>query len=139
MIIEQRYVSTQRKPTMVYSNKQYEKHKQRNSIIKMLLGIPVLYKVLIANSLIIFVGATGGTWLATHLNSSPYATTMSLVSFITLGWLVSVALNFVLLRIAFRPLTDLGKFLNCEQDGERISRAPCTGLDPQPDQLATPF
>src|SRR5260370_8950745 len=117
MNIEQRYVSIQRKPTMVYSNKQYEKHKQRNSIIKMLLGIPVLYKVLIANSLIIFVGATGGTWLATHLNTSPYATTMSLVSFITLCWLVSVPLNFVLLRIAFRPLNDLGKvmtsFMHC--------------------------
>ncbi len=124
---------------MVYSNKQYEKHKQRNSIIKMLLGIPVLYKVLIANSLIIFVGATGGTWLATHLNTSPYATTMSLVSFITLGWLVSVALNFVVLRIAFRPLTDLGKVMKCVQAGESTLRAPLTGVDPQADQLASTF
>lgn len=124
---------------MVYSNKQYEKYKQRNSIIKMLLGIPVLYKVLIANSLIIFVGATGGTWLATHLNTSPYATTMSLVSFITLGWLVSVALNFVVLRIAFRPLTDLGKVMKCVQAGESTLRAPLTGADPQADQLASTF
>src|SRR6266849_3821229 len=139
MNIEQRYVSTQRKPTMVYSNKQYEKYKQRNSIIKMLLSIPVLYKVLIANSLIIFVGATGGTWLATHLNTSPYATTMSLVSFITLGWLVSVALNFVVLRIAFRPLTDLGKVMKCVQAGESTLRAPLTGVDPQADQLASTF
>ncbi len=124
---------------MVYSNKQYENHKQRNSIIKLLLGIPVLYKVLIANSLIIFVGATGGTWLATHLNTSPYATTMSLVSFITLGWLVSVALNFVVLRIAFRPLTDLGKVMKCVQAGESTLRAPLTGADPQADQLASTF
>ncbi len=124
---------------MVYSNKQYENHKQRNSIIKMLLGIPVLYKVLIANSLIIFIGATGGTWLATHLNTSPYATTMSLVSFITLGWLVSVALNFVVLRIAFRPLTDLGKVMKCVQAGESTLRAPLTGVDPQADQLASTF
>src|SRR5260370_17475926 len=101
MNIEQRYVSTQRKPTMVYSNKQYENHKQRNSIIKMLLGIPVLYKVLIANSLIIFIGATGGTWLATHLNTSPYATTMSLVSFITLACLFTSPLTFLVLRFSF--------------------------------------
>ncbi|HEX9133081.1 MAG TPA: hypothetical protein VF844_12380, partial [Ktedonobacteraceae bacterium] len=76
-------------------NKQDEQHS--NSILKALLGIPVFYKVLIANSLIIFVGATGGTWLATNLNISPYATPMSLIIFITTGWLVSVALNFVVL------------------------------------------
>jgi two-component system sensor histidine kinase UhpB len=124
---------------MVYSSRQNRKNKQRNSIIKTLLGIPVLYKVLIANSLIIFVGATGGTWLATHLNTSPYATTMSLVSFITLGWLVSVALNFVVLQIAFRPLTDLGKVMKRIQAGESTLRAPLTGVDPQADQLASAF
>src|SRR2546426_1505991 len=124
---------------MVYSSRQNRKNKQRNSIIKTLLGIPVLYKVLIANSLIIFVGATGGTWLATHLNTSPYATTMSLVSFITLGWLVSVALNFVVLQIAFRPLTDLGKVMKRVQGGESSLRAPLTGVDSQADQLASTF
>ena len=124
---------------MVYSSRQNRKNKQRNSVIKTLLSIPVLYKVLIANSLIIFVGATGGTWLATHLNTSPYATTMSLVSFITLGWLVSVALNFVVLQIAFRPLTDLGKVMKRVQAGESTLRAPLTGVDPQADQLASAF
>src|SRR6266851_928635 len=139
MNIEQRYVYTQRKPTMVYSNKQYEKHKQRNSIIKMLLGIPVLYKVLIANSAIIFFGATGGTWLATHLNTSPYATPMLLVLFVAVGWLVSIALNIVVLQIAFRPLTHLGKVMRRVQEGERSLRAPLTGIDSQADQLASTF
>ncbi|HYB01593.1 MAG TPA: hypothetical protein VED37_15350, partial [Ktedonobacteraceae bacterium] len=82
-----------------------------NRILKIVLGIPIFYRVLIANSLIIFVGATGGTWLATHLNASPYATPMSLMIFVTIGWLVSVALNFVVLQIAFRPLTELGKVM----------------------------
>src|SRR5579864_6554865 len=110
---------------MVYSQSDFEREAEagrNHRILKPLLGIPVLYKVLIANSLIIFVGATGGTWLATHLNTSPYATTMSLVSFITLGWLVSVALNLVVLRIAFRPLTDLGKVMKCVQAGESTDR-----------------
>src|SRR3989454_1862405 len=124
---------------MVYSSRQNRKNKQRNSIIKTLLGIPVLYKVLIANSLIIFVGATGGTWLATHLNTSPYATTMSLVSFITIGWLVSVVLNFVVLQIAFRPLTELGKVMKRVRAGENSLRAPLTGVDSQADQLAEAF
>ena len=109
-----------------------------NRILKIVLGIPIFYRVLIANSLIIFVGATGGTWLATHLNASPYATPMSLMIFVTTGWLVSVALNFVVLQIAFRPLTELGKVMKRVRAGERSLRAPLSG-DSQADQLAEAF
>ena len=109
------------------------------SMLKTLLGIHIFYKVLIANSMIIFVGATGGTWLATHLNASPYATPMSLMIFIATGWLVSVALNFVVLQIAFRPLTELGKVMKRVRAGERSLRAPLTGVDSQADQLAEAF
>src|SRR5215471_16040145 len=115
-----------------------QNEKSHNSMLKTLLGIPIFYKVLIANSLIIFVGATGGTWLATHLNVSPYATPMSLIIFITIGWLVSVVLNFVVLQIAFRPLTELGKVMKRVRAGERSLRAPLTG-DSQADQLAEAF
>ncbi|WP_052888328.1 sensor histidine kinase [Thermogemmatispora carboxidivorans] len=110
-------------------------------LLRPLLSLPIFYKVLIANSLIIFVGATGGTWLASHLNDSRQglATPTSLVIFITVGWLVSVALNFLLLQIAFRPLMDLGKVMSRVQKGERSLRAPLTGLDPQADQLAATF
>src|SRR5438876_2138811 len=125
---------------MAHSGGQNKQDEQRgNSILKALLGIPVFYKVLIANSLIIFVGATGGTWLATHLNNSPYATPMSLIVFITMGWLVSVVLNFVVLQIAFRPLTDLVKVMKRVQAGESSLRAPLTGIDSQADQLASTF
>src|SRR5206468_1396605 len=130
----------QRTLTMAHSGRQNKQDEQRgNSILKALLGIPVFYKVLIANSLIIFVGATGGTWLATHLNNSPYATPMSLIVFITMGWLVSVVLNFVVLQIAFRPLTDLVKVMKRVQAGESSLRAPLTGIDSQADQLASTF
>src|SRR5256712_2356490 len=112
---------------------------QNHKILKPLLGIPVFYKVLIANSLIIFVGATGGTWLASNLNNSPVATPTSLVVFVIVGWLVSVALNFVALQVAFRPLMHLGKVMNRVQQGERSLRAPLTGSDPQADQLAGTF
>src|SRR5713226_5571129 len=118
---------------------QAEYEQQGHPVLKPLLSIPIFYKVLIANSLIIFVGATGGTWLATHLNVSPYATPMSLVIFITTGWLVSVALNFVVLQIAFRPLTELGKVMKRVQAGESSLRAPLTGVDSQADQLASAF
>src|SRR5438094_2900858 len=125
---------------MEQTSRQSKQNKQsHNSMLKTLLGIPIFYKVLIANSLIIFVGATGGTWLATHLNTSPYATPMSLIVFITLGWLVSVVLNFVVLQVAFRPLMDLGKVMRRVQEGESSLRAPLTGVDSQADQLARTF
>jgi len=121
------------------STRSKQNKQSHNSMLKTLLSIPIFYKVLIANSLIIFVGATGGTWLATHLNVSPYATPMSLIIFITIGWLVSVGLNFVVLQIAFRPLTELGKVMKRVRAGESSLRAPLTGVDSQADQLAEAF
>jgi two-component system sensor histidine kinase UhpB len=120
---------------MTNSIPKYEEAMQSNRLLRPLLALPVFYKVLIANSLIIFVGATGGTWLASQLNRIPSAPTI-LIIFITVGWLVSVALNFVVLQIAFRPLMNLGKVMNRVQAGERTLRAPLTGIDPQADQLA---
>lgn len=103
--------------------------------------MPVFYKVLLANSLIIFFGATGGTWLASNLHNSrqALATPTSLLIFIVVGWLVSIVLNFVVLQVAFRPLMDLGKVMNRVQAGERSLRAPMTGVDPEADQLARTF
>ena len=108
-----------------------------SAIAKRLLSVTVFYRVLIANSLIIFAGATGGTWLASRLNTS-YGPAV-LIIFVAVGWLVSLALNFVLLQIAFRPLMDLDKVMSRVQAGERSQRAPLTGFDPQADQLARTF
>ena len=138
--VKQKMLPLKRTLTLDQTSRQSKQNKQsHNSMLKTLLGIPIFYKVLIANSLIIFVGATGGTWLATHLNVSPYATPMSLIIFITIGWLVSVVLNFVVLQIAFRPLTELGKVMKRVRAGERSLRAPLTGVDSQADQLAEAF
>jgi two-component system sensor histidine kinase UhpB len=127
--------SSKEKCAMVDTGTKYEEVIQSNRLLKPLLALPVFYKVLIANSLIIFVGATGGTWLASQLGRSPSAPTI-LIIFVTVGWLVSVALNFVVLQIAFRPLMDLGKIMSRVQAGERSLRAPQTGTDPEADQLA---
>ncbi len=123
---------------MMDSGTNYGDVVRNTRLLRPLLGIPVFYRVLLANSLIIFVGATVGTWLATRLNTGPYYPTI-LVIFVTAGWLTSVALNFILLQIAFRPLTELGRVMKRVQVGERSLRAPLTGLDPEADQLARTF
>ena len=55
------------------------------------------------------------------------------------GWLISIALNVVVLQFAFHPLVHLGKVMSRVQAGERTLRAPLTGTDPQADQLAQTF
>jgi two-component system, NarL family, sensor histidine kinase UhpB len=126
---------------MAHSKIETENVARGNRFLKPLLGIPVFYKVLFANSLIIFIGATGGTWLASNLHNTQQAlaTPTSLIIFVVVGWLVSVALNFVVLQVAFRPLMDLGKVMYRVQAGDRSIRAPLTGVDPQADQLAQTF
>src|SRR6266567_5533598 len=126
---------------MIHSKTGLQERRRIPKVLRPLLSLPVFYKVLFANSLIIFVGATGGTWLASNLHNSrqALATPTSLVIFVVVGWLLSIALNFVVLQIAFRPLKDLGKVMNRVQAGERSLRAPMTGVDLEADQLARTF
>ena len=127
---------------MAYSNAESAAQPSHNhKLLRPILSLPVFYKVLLANSVIIFFGATGGTWLASNLNNTHqvFATPTSLIMFIVVGWFVSIALNFVVLQVAFRPLMDLGKVMKRVQAGELSLRAPTTGVDPEADQLAHTF
>src|SRR5436305_6568016 len=126
---------------MAHANTATKEASSTHKMLRPVLGIPVFYKVLFANSIIIFIGATGGTWLASSLMNShqSLATPVVLLLFVSLGWLVSVFLNFVVLQIAFRPLMDLGKVMNRVQAGERSLRARLTGVDPQANPLARTF
>src|SRR6266566_842778 len=127
------------KNIMIHTDTRLHESRRIPKILRPLLSLPVFYKVLFANSLIIFVGATGGTWLASNLHNSrqALATPASLAIFIVVGWFVSIALNFVVLQVAFRPLKDLGRVMNRVQAGERSLRAPMTGVDLEADQLAS--
>lgn len=99
-----------------------------------LLELPVLYKVLVANSVVILLGATMGTYLATRLHEGSGMPV--LVGFVATGLLASVAINFVLLKLAFAPLTRLRETMSRVQAGEMNLRAAVSGLDPDADQLA---
>ncbi|HEY7974804.1 MAG TPA: sensor histidine kinase [Ktedonobacterales bacterium] len=106
-------------------------------IPRWLLTLPVLYKVLFANSVVILLGASLGTYLATQLHSRGGLPT--LVGFVVCGLLASVAINFALLKLAFLPLTRLRETMQRVQVGELGMRAPVTGLDPDADHLALAF
>jgi two-component system sensor histidine kinase UhpB len=102
-----------------------------------LRALPLLYKVLFANSVVILIGATLGTYLASQLQGD--SRPVVLVSFVVAGLLISVGINFVLLKLALYPLQRLRETMSAVQGGELSRQAPVTGQDPDADQLAIAF
>src|SRR5690348_12006345 len=102
-----------------------------------LLALPLLYKVLFANSLVILLGATLGTYLATRLKDTN--SLVVLVSFVLLGLIISVVINYALLKFALSPLTRLRETMQQAQAGDMTSKAPVNGFDPDADALAKTF
>lgn len=99
--------------------------------------LPLLYKVLVANSFVILIGATLGTYLATRLQGD--SRPIVLVGFVVAGLAISVVINFVLLKLALHPLTRLRETMAQVQSGDLARKAPVTGQDPDADQLAIAF
>lgn len=104
---------------------------------RILLALPLLYKVLVANSFVILIGATLGTYLATRLQGD--SRPVVLVGFVVTGLAISVVINFVLLKLALHPLTRLRETMAQVQTGDLGRQAPITGQDPDADQLAIAF
>src|SRR5689334_4898739 len=102
-----------------------------------LLALPLLYKVLFANSLVILLGATLGTYLATRLKDTN--SLVVLVGFVLLGLIISVVINYALLKFALSPLTLLRETMQQAQTGDMTSKAPVNGFDPDADALAKTF
>jgi len=107
------------------------------SRLRRALALPLLYKVLFANSVVILLGATLGTYLATRLNTA--GGLPLLIAFIASGLIISVVINFALLKLALTPMTRLRETMMQAQAGDLTLQAPVTGHDPDADQLATTF
>lgn len=82
---------------------------------------PLLYQILAVNSFIVFIGAVAGTAMTRSLvQQSSVALT---VFFASLGMLLSIAANYVLLRVALRPLLVLQTVAELVADGDLQVRA----------------
>lgn len=102
-----------------------------------LMALPLLYKVLFANSFVILIGATLGTTLATQLQGK--SKPLVLVAFVVTGLLISVVINYALLKFALAPLHRLRETMRLVQAGDMSRTAPVTGRDADADQLAVAF
>jgi len=103
-----------------------------------LLGLPIIYKVLIANTAIVVVGALGGTWLTLKIaRGAPTEEHYGLLGvFALVGVMASVVVNYLVLRAAFAPLSTLEATVSEVRNGNVDARAPrSTFSDPAFEQL----
>ncbi len=79
--------------------------------------LPIFHRIAIGNSLIIIIGAIGGTLLTHHL--SDRATNLWLIiSFASLGITMSLITNFWIIKTGLHPLHKLCKLVNLTQEGQ---------------------
>ena len=100
-----------------------------------LLNLSILYKILIANTFIIVVGAVVGTWLTREL-SQRSAPEQLIVIFVLAGIILSISVNFVILKAALLPLATLQKTVDAVYRGDLMARVARTPLgDPTINRL----
>ncbi len=110
------------------------------SLVSWALRAPLFFKILVANSLIVGVGAFSGTWLTQEVTGGR-GLTLGLALFFTLvGVILSAAVNYAVLKTAFKPLSGLQQVASAVQAGKLEARAePSPLADPQLEQLASTF
>jgi len=109
------------------------------ALLRWLVRFPLFYKILIANTLLVLVGVTLGTWLTTkHVQSSPE----HIVHWEFMLWLGAAGLittlfiNYAILRAALQPMGALSRLAEALHRGELMARVdrPFFG-DPDVDRL----
>jgi two-component system sensor histidine kinase UhpB len=103
-----------------------------------LRSLPIFYKVLIANSLIVVTGAIAGSSLTLSVadSISPAQHVELIAFFAVLGTLISLVVNFAVLKAAFSPLAQLERTIDRVRTGDLTARAqPAPFTDPYIDKL----
>jgi two-component system sensor histidine kinase UhpB len=94
--------------------------------VRALLSVPLFYKILIANALIVIAAVIAGTAAtAQFVRAAPNSSTLELVGvLIAAGVVLTVLVNAAILRVALSPLAHLGETAVRVQGGELDARAP---------------
>ncbi len=98
--------------------------------LRPLLAVPLYYKILIANALLVALSAGGGILLARDwLRGEPGTWTWPVALAVAgVGVVVSVLVNGLILRLALQPLDELERAAARVQAGELGARAPMSPL-----------
>jgi two-component system, NarL family, sensor histidine kinase UhpB len=107
-----------------------------------LSSLPILYKVLIANSLIVLFGAVFGTYVTVRFVDEDVVPTREglVLLFAALGVVLSLAVNYWVLKAAFEPLDSLERVATAVRNGKFSARTePFRFSDPQLARFAETF
>ncbi|MCM8746147.1 histidine kinase [Thermomicrobium sp. CFH 73360] len=111
-----------------------------HSLVRQLSHLPIFYKVLAANSLIVVAGAVVGTTLTLLSTGNTEHLPEFVALFAISGTLLSVLINWIVLRAAFRPIDVLEQTADEVRRGNFHVRAPSVPLsDPDLDNLTATF
>lgn len=88
-----------------------------DQIQKRIFCLPIFYRIAIGNSLIIILGAIGGTLLTRHL-AGRAADLWLIILFASIGIVLSVIINGWIIRTALRPLRALRESVDQLQAGQ---------------------
>jgi two-component system sensor histidine kinase UhpB len=100
-----------------------------------IFSLSIYQKIAIGNSLIIIIGAIGGTFLTRHLANKAADISLILI-FASIGILISVLANFWMLKSALRPFRELRNLVDHIQENRSILKSKSIVSDPDISQLA---
>jgi two-component system, NarL family, sensor histidine kinase UhpB len=107
-----------------------------------LLRLALFFKILLANSAIVALGAIAGTIITVwHVLSYPHALHYELIAFFAIaGLAISFAVNYLVLRLALTPLDQIQVIVDQVRHGRRDVRIEIGALsDERFDRLAATF
>lgn len=98
--------------------------------VSSLLGVPLFYKLLVANGAVLLVGAAGTAFLSTQMASTAHPShVVLLLGLLVVGLLLGgMALNALLIRTALSPLEALEKTARMVDEGDLDARVPPSPL-----------
>jgi two-component system sensor histidine kinase UhpB len=105
-----------------------------NPVVNRVKRRPLFQKVIIANTVLIAIGALMGLYLQEKYFRGGEVGFM--VLFITSGVSLSVLVNYLLVKLAFRPLDDVTDTMKAIRAGHRGIRVPEATDDPQIEELS---
>ncbi len=123
-------------------SKRWEQARFPPMVTERIRSVPLLYKVLIANVAIVMFGAIAGTYVtATTFRDAGAPSRFELILvFVAIGVVLSVAVNYLVLRAAFQPLDSLERLADAVREGDLSARAYSPALsDPQLSRLVDTF
>ena len=96
------------------------------SLKEKLMNLSMFYKILIANTLIITTGSLVGTWLTQELQNRSAPELIFI--FVLVGLILSIFVNFWILKAALQPLAALEETVTAVHRGDLKARAAQTSL-----------